>query len=734
MSRWSNIQETKEIASYAAKSLIDPTMIVKEQTLGLHALNPFVMYNSSPRSYMMSSHISQAVCLINGDEKIIQSGVEYQLAQNTFSVKALDDLRVIKVIPKYNVMGGIDKINSYLIIGQNIENQEIDYIEVPWHFSLHQTFGFKYKWSKTINNLFPNDIIPKDTILADSPAVRENNGYAFGVNANMALMTLPETSEDSVIISEELAEKLSYNIFETRVIEYGTDYYPLNMYGDDKVYKPFPDIGETVNDDSIIMCLRKFSDRYNLANMSKEDTREFDINFDKPTYVRAPGEQIETNGGFVASNGIVTDVKVIHSPRHKKELMLGTSNNVMKYAHALEKYYKDIILAVEDAEAEHYRMYKSQTPMSAKMKRLMLDAYALVNRDSHKIKYNHRNEQTDIIRIEICVCYKIKVGVSSKISDLAGSKGIVTAVWDKSRMPVDSAGNRADIIMDPSSIPSRMNIGRPYEQYFNAISRQGKRIVSNMINNRDVDVIEDNEIDSIFSHILELTRIFGTEQYDFYSKADIDTKREIIKETIEKELHLIYKFNKWFTEPPREAYEIVLDVQDTIYEPPLGKVTYNDLHGKPKVSETDILIAPVYTILLGRTAENYLSTASPKVNHFGFVIGVSNNAKHNAPWRNNPVRTISETEGRLYVAYAKSPVGPAELSDRAKSVPTHRHIYENILKADQPTNIHRVVDRNKIPYGEDSANVLVNNILAAAGVELEYVHDSNKVHTYKGDM
>lgn len=420
MSRWSDIKEIKTIAKYAAQALIDPTMIVKEQTLGIHALNPFVVYNSSPRSYMMSSHLSQAVTLINGDEKIIQSGVESQLAQNTFSVKAQGDLRVIRVIPKYNVMGGVDKINSYLIIGQNIETDEIDYIEVPWHFSLHQTFGFKYKWSKTINNLFPNDIIPKDTILADSPAVRENNGYAFGINANVALATIPETSEDSVIISEELAEKLSYNVFETRVIEYGTDYYPLNLYGDDKVYKPFPDIGEPINEDSVVMCLRKFSDRYNLATMSREDAMEFDINFDKPTYVRAPGERIDGHEGFVVDNGVVVDVKVIHSPRHKKEIMLGTSDNVMRYAHALEKYYKDIILAVEDAEEDFKRLYKAQAPMSEKMRRLMLDAYALTNRDNYKIKYNHRNEQTDIIRVEICVQYKIKVGISSKLSDLAG--------------------------------------------------------------------------------------------------------------------------------------------------------------------------------------------------------------------------------------------------------------------------------------------------------------------------
>ena len=104
-----------------ASKLLEGEDLVDERTLGLHALNPFIHSISSPRGYMMSSHLSQVVPLLFGDEKITLSGVESNLSQNTFSIKAEADFRVIKVIPRYNVIGGVDKINSKLITSNYIK-------------------------------------------------------------------------------------------------------------------------------------------------------------------------------------------------------------------------------------------------------------------------------------------------------------------------------------------------------------------------------------------------------------------------------------------------------------------------------------------------------------------------------------------------------------------------------------------------------------------------------------
>jgi hypothetical protein len=143
-----------------------------------------------------------------------------------------------------------------------------------------------------------------------------------------------------------------------------------------------------------------------------------------------------------------------------------------------------------------------------------------------------------------------------------------------------------------------------------------------------------------------------------------------------------------------------------------------------------MFIAPMYFILLAKTADNYLSTSSAKTNHYGLPIGVSNKARNLMPFRNNPVKILSETETRLYVSYA-SRLALIELKDRGNSIKTHRHIYHNVLTAAHPTNIERVVDRSVCPYGNDSSLEIVDNIFKASGIQIDYVHDKDKIHPVK---
>ena len=409
-----------------AKTLLEGEDLVDERTLGLHALNPFIHAISSPRGYMMSSHLSQVVPLLFGDERITMSGVDTNLSENTFSIKAEADYRVIKVIPRYNVIGGVDKINSKLIIVQNIETNQLDYIDVPYNFQLHQTFGFKYKWSKELKNLYPNDIIEKDTILADSPTVRPNKGYAFGCLGNLALLTIPETSEDAVVVSEDFARKMAYHTYEKRVIEYdGNTKFPLNLYGDKDNYKPFPGIGEYINEDSVVMCLRKVDKLTTLSTLSNEDLMDYDPLFDIPTYVREPGRVLfkpNDEGEILLDTGKVVDVKVYHNPKSKKESINSLDPYVRNYALAYKKFYKDIIDTVQTTSVNFKQTYKKDIPMSPRLKRMLMDAQAITNENNNKIKFNHRNEVCDTVRIEITVQNLVIPGVSAKISDLAGSE------------------------------------------------------------------------------------------------------------------------------------------------------------------------------------------------------------------------------------------------------------------------------------------------------------------------
>ena len=168
----------------------------------------------------------------------------------------------------------------------------------------------------------------------------------------------------------------------------------------------------------------------------------------------------------------------------------------------------------------------------------------------------------------------------------------------------------------------------------------------------------------------------------------------------------------------KRPHQIVLDTIKTKYYPKLLNTFIENEDGSIAFSDP-IRIAPVYEIVLNKTADNYLAASSGKLNHYNILINAGSVGKDRLPWRANGVRVMSETEGRLFLAYGSRRM-IAELKDRAGSVPTHRAIYKNILDADVPTNIDAVVDRKLIPYGEDAALNLTNNIFNSSGISVNY--------------
>lgn len=703
------------------KKIFEPIddLEIREELVSIHSLNPFVAETSSARSYMFSSHFSQNLVIKHGDEKIIQTGLEKQFGDNTFAKKANKDYRVIKAIKRYNGIGddAVNKVVEILLIVEDVATSTIDFISIPYYHKLHQYFGFKYKKNEELlNNLRTNDYIPEGTVLADSPTVGKNKGYKFGVNANVALINIPEVTEDGVIISKRLQHKMAYDIFETRTVEFGSKSFPLNIYGDENTYKSFPEIGELINEDSVLMALRDYDDRLSPATLSINDVREYDPVFDRTTYVKAPGE-VKTINGEKVTYGEVVDIKVYTSPKYKKDLLTNVDAGIEKYANSLRQFYREIIETYEELKKEHWARYQNNNlPISEQFHKLIVDSYAIGNINNEKISYSNRNELLDSVRIEFTIAYHSVVPVvGSKVTDSFGSKGVIVGVWDDDKMPYTMINGEkviADVVMDPASVISRLNPGRIYEQEFNAISRKTQFEIRKAMGYPKTNYTN-KEIDAGWNILLGLLKIIGTEQYDGYNQvSDIEIKKEILKECLEDEVYILYKVSSKI-----RPYQVVEMTKGTIYQPELNYVCIPTSSGD-KLTKSKILIAPIYTMLLFKTAENYLSVAGAKLNHFSMPIGVGPSTRNFSPYRNSPVKAISETGGRLFASYV-SRYALAELKDRANNLETHKEIYNNILNASNPTNIDKIVDRNKTPYGGDAALKLVDNIFNSAGFTTE---------------
>jgi hypothetical protein len=308
---------------------------------------------------------------------------------------------------------------------------------------------------------------------------------------------------------------------------------------------------------------------------------------------------------------------------------------------------------------------------------------------------------------------------NQRVMDSHGAKGVIVGVWDDEKMPYTMINGHkviADVIMDPSSVVLRMNPGRIHEMYFNAISRKTQAEIRKAMGGiKPILEYTKKEIEDGWNILLGLYKIIGTEQYTEYSK--LTNQRdilEILEECITKEVFIYYKVSS-----DKKPYEIITDVQGTIYQPEINYVYVPKDNGEEKMTKQPAMIAPLYTILLAKTGESYLSVSSAKVNHFGLPIGVGANTRNYLPYRSSPTKVLSETESRLYLSYVGQ-LGLVELKDRANSIPTHETLYSNILKAEHPTNIQNVVDRNITPYGNDSTLDLINNIFNSAGLDIIY--------------
>ena len=269
---------------------------------------------------------------------------------------------------------------------------------------------------------------------------------------------------------------------------------------------------------------------------------------------------------------------------------------------------------------------------------------------------------------------------------------------------------------------TRMNPSNLYEQYFSAMSRRIKKLTMDEVDKYGgPEVISDQDVAKIYPIVLEGVKAFGTEQYDSYLQANIEEQLEIVKEVYYKECYIYYKVSS-----KKKPYEVIEDVKGTIYEPIKARFKINgDSSGENDWSKSKLLIAPQYIILLAKTPESYLATSSAKTNHYDLPVSVGPKIRQNIPYRNSPVKILSETETRLYGAYV-SRKGLAEMKDRANSVTSHRLVYEKILSSDRPTDIDALIDRNEHPFGTDKSLEIVESILNASGIDLEYVPERNK--------
>lgn len=378
---------------------------------GINGLDPFFRNSSSPRKTMMATQIGQSPIVAGNEPRRIMTGVELEYSKYTFDVKFPCDATVLKILRKYPTGIGIDAIRhnpltTILYEDYYDPHKTVGVIQIPDFASFHQDFGFRYKRkSETWEKLAPGVQFAKDEQLAVSPAVRDDGLYGIGLEAEVAFMSMPGTIEDGFILSESFLERMSPTMYNTLVANWGRKAFPLNLYGDENVYKPFPDIGDRIRDDGLVFALRDLDDNLGVAEMTPRALREVDYTFDRPLYGKA--------------GAIVVDVTVYHDDQlNPSYTPIGMDSQARKYYDAQADYYRALLEEYDRLK----RKRRDALRITPEFNRLLVEAQIFLPTppDKRKLSRMFRLEPLDEWRVEVTYEYKMKTGEGNKYTDLHG--------------------------------------------------------------------------------------------------------------------------------------------------------------------------------------------------------------------------------------------------------------------------------------------------------------------------
>ena len=421
-------------------------MTVPAEFLGAALLmSPFANYISSQRLSMFANHLSQFVPTEGSEFPRIYTGWENVFGKSSFAKDNRGcDVIIQDIIPKHQITpSGCKDNNLNLMIATSCDTGEIIIFEMNNYPDAYHKFGERYIHPYGIPSVHSH--VPKDAILTKS-SMWDNKGYGMGTNTTVLYASLPEVSEDAVVISEDLAEKLKYCQLKKYTAKISANDILLNRYGDVDNYKAFPEVGEYVGDDGVLFAVRKGTNKLDISDVTVDALEKLQIHDDK--ILAEPGSEI-------------VDVVVDVPSRIRKECDSEEFGQLNRYADMHIRYYSRIVETITS-------LIESKHTLSPMANVVMTEALGRITeadiRNRSQLKLAHKNEQLDYYYLTIVVKTNYDVSITNKVTGRHGEKGIIGAIWPTENMPINEYGERVHLIMPPDSPGNRLNPGQFLEQ------------------------------------------------------------------------------------------------------------------------------------------------------------------------------------------------------------------------------------------------------------------------------
>lgn len=396
---------------------------------------PNTMAISGSRKILFSTQFDQKLPLINPEPPLIQTGYENQFGEYSSSFKvAKDEYQILKKIYKFSFVN-----DHYFLITRNTRTGEIGVIERKSYVHNTESYGY-INDCRYIDSLEEGSgIIPIGTVYQKSTSFDDNNNRQDGVNLLTLYLATDKTKEDGIIISESAAKKLTSPFFHKVTIMINDNEIPINLYGNDQIYKFIPDIGERAKD-GLLCAIRKENKDESLYNQSSHMLKQILMSDTKYTV-----------------SGQVVDINIsCNNPENLNSVYMGQ----------LKMYYEE-----DRRFASELTRFVSGYANSGYI--LSYDLQKLFNKCNNILmgkQYIKDGKLFSNIIVEITLMAEHNMGVGDKLTDRYGGKGVVSQIRPDHLMPILDNGKTVEIIYDQYTPVNRGNPPQLTEISLNFIS------------------------------------------------------------------------------------------------------------------------------------------------------------------------------------------------------------------------------------------------------------------------
>lgn len=370
-------------------------------------------YVNPMRGTMFTSHIKQAVPLENPEYPFYGTNAENTVGKHSSGYKECKhDEVVFRKIMKFDDI--LDKPMYGLVFLIDKKRKKIRVVERKEVENLTEIYGFHYN-NEVIDSLQEGDLVEKGTVLYKSRSYDEYMNYAYGMNVRYLYTLDAETTEDALVISESLAEKMKSPEIKTIKIPVNDNHYLLNLYGDDEHYVPLPALGQRVKN-GIITAKRTLINNQILTDFTSDALRRINYASD------------ELHHG----DGIVIDIDVFSN---NEDLRRTSFNSQLIDIYESEmRYYQRVM----DACEEIYRMRDEEGYEINKKINFWYSKARNFTRQDYKWKEGEGVFSNMVLQITTMNIVTSQLG--QKFTGRSGNKSVVSEIRPDCLMPVREDG------------------------------------------------------------------------------------------------------------------------------------------------------------------------------------------------------------------------------------------------------------------------------------------------------